>query len=174
MSQSETNKPQVADSEIYTAAVITVSDRCSRGEREDASGPALVGLLGERGYCVVSTSVVPDERPQIENAIRKAAAADVALVLTTGGKGFSPRDVTPEATAVVCERMAPGIPEAMRYASLQITPRGCLSRSAAGILGRTLIVNLPGSEKAAKENLAAVIDPIRHGVDMLAASGDSQ
>ena len=121
MSHSETNKPQATACEEYTAAVITVSDRCSRGEREDASGPALVALLGERGYRVVSTLVVPDERPQIEAAIRDAAAADVALVLTTGGTGFSPRDVTPEATATVCERMAPGIPEAMRAASMAIT-----------------------------------------------------
>ena len=105
MSPSETNKSQAADCEAYTAAVITVSDRCSRGEREDASGPALAELLGEKGYRVVSMSVVPDERPQIEDAIRGAAGADVALVLTTGGTGFSPRDVTPEATAAVCERL---------------------------------------------------------------------
>ena len=146
MSHSETNKPQVTEGESYTAAVITVSDRCSRGEREDASGPALAELLGEKGYRVVSTSVVPDERPQIEAAIREAAAADVALVVTTGGTGFSPRDVTPEATAAVCERMAPG---------------------AAGILGGTLVVNLPGSPKAACENISAVIGPIAHGLRIL-------
>lgn len=167
MSHSETNKPQATACEEYTAAVITVSDRCSRGEREDASGPALVALLGERGYRVVSTLVVPDERPQIEAAIRDAAAADVALVLTTGGTGFSPRDVTPEATAAVCERMAPGIPEAMRAASLAITPKACLSREVAGIVGRTLVVNLPGSPKAAVENVSAVIGPIAHGLGIL-------
>lgn len=167
MSHSETDKPQVAEAEVYTASVITVSDCCSHGEREDASGPALVELLGERGYRVVSTRVVPDERPQIEAAIREAAAGDVALVLTTGGTGFSPRDVTPEATAAVCKRMAPGIPEAMRAASMAITPHACLSREAAGILGRTLVVNLPGSPKAACENISAVIGPMAHGLRIL-------
>ena len=129
----------------YTAAVITVSDRGAAGEREDASGPALVALLAGRGYDVVRTAIVPDERTDIERELRSCAEADVALVLTTGGTGFSPRDVTPEATAAVCERMAPGIPEAMRAASMQITDRACLSREAAGICGRTLVVNLPGS-----------------------------
>ena len=151
----------------YTAAVITVSDRSAAGERPDASGPALVELLTAHGYDVVSTAIVPDEKPQIEAALRAAVADDVALVLTTGGTGFSPRDVTPEATTAVCERMAPGIPEAMRAASMAITPRACLSREVAGICGRTLIVNLPGSPKAARENIEAVIDPIAHGLRIL-------
>lgn len=151
----------------YTAAVITVSDRGAAGEREDASGPALVALLAGRGYDVVRTAIVPDERTDIERELRSCAEADVALVLTTGGTGFSPRDVTPEATAAVCERMAPGIPEAMRAASMQITDRACLSREAAGICGRTLVVNLPGSPKAALENVAAVIGPIAHGLRIL-------
>lgn len=153
--------------EKYTAAVITVSDRASRGEREDASGPVLVELLRDRGYEVVDTCVVPDEQGVIERMLTDVAAADVALVLTTGGTGFSPRDVTPEATAAVCERMAPGIPEAMRAASMAITPRACLSREVAGIRGRTLIVNLPGSPKAARENIEAVIEPIAHGLRIL-------
>ncbi len=151
----------------YTAAVITVSDRSARGERADASGPALAELLRERGYEVVHMGIVPDERRDIERALREQAAADVALVLTTGGTGFSPRDVTPEATTAVCDRMAPGIPEAMRAASMAITPRGCLSRAAAGIVDRTLIVNLPGSPKAARENIEAVIDGLEHGLLML-------
>ena len=151
----------------YTAAVITVSDRSARGERADASGPALAGLLRERGYEVVHMGIVPDEQRDIERALREQAAADVALVLTTGGTGFSPRDVTPEATTAVCDRMAPGIPEAMRAASMAITPRGCLSRAAAGIVDRTLIVNLPGSPKAARENIEAVIDALEHGLLML-------
>ena len=151
----------------YTAAVITVSDRSARGERADASGPALAELLRERGYEVVHMGIVPDERRDIERALREQAAADVALVLTTGGTGFSPRDVTPEATTAVCDRMAPGIPEAMRAASMAITPRGCLSRAAAGIVDRTLIVNLPGSPKAARENIEAVIDALEHGLLML-------
>ncbi len=151
----------------YTAWVVTVSDRGARGEREDASGPALVGLLRGHGYDVVGTSLVPDEEGQIRDAILQAAARDVALVLTTGGTGFSPRDVTPEATAAVCERMAPGIPEAMRAASMRITPMACLSREVAGIVGRTLVVNLPGSPKAAVENVSAVIGPIAHGLRIL-------
>ncbi len=151
----------------YTAAVITVSDRSARGERADASGPALAEFLSERGYEVVHMGIVPDERRDIERALREQAAADVALVLTTGGTGFSPRDVTPEATTAVCDRMAPGIPEAMRAASMAITPRGCLSRAAAGIVDRTLVVNLPGSPKAARENIEAVIDGLEHGLLML-------
>nr|WP_314638833.1 MogA/MoaB family molybdenum cofactor biosynthesis protein [uncultured Olsenella sp.] len=151
----------------YQAAVVTVSDRCSRGEREDASGPALVGLLEGAGYDVVASEVVPDEQAQIEHVLRSLVARDVALVVTTGGTGFSPRDVTPEATVAVCERMAPGIPEAMRAASMEITSHGCLSREACGICGGSLVVNLPGSPKAACENLSAVIGPIAHGLRML-------
>ncbi|MGN0055488.1 MAG: molybdenum cofactor biosynthesis protein B [Atopobiaceae bacterium] len=153
--------------EHFSAVVITVSDRCSRGERQDASGPALVELLEREGYQVVHTTVVPDDLQRIQYAIAQAAEADAALVLTTGGTGFSPRDVTPEATTAICERMAPGIPEAMRAASMAITPHGCLSREACGILGRTLVVNLPGSPKAAVENVSAVIGPIAHGLRIL-------
>ena len=151
----------------YQAAVVTVSDRCSRGEREDASGPALRDLLEGEGYDVVASEVVPDEQARIERVLRALVARDVALVVTTGGTGFSPRDVTPEATAAVCERMVPGIPEAMRAASMAITPHGCLSREACGICGGSLVVNLPGSPKAACENLSAVIGPIAHGLRML-------
>ena len=158
----------------YTAAVITVSDKGARGERKDTSGPAVKAMLEEAGFEVVYTSIIPDEREQIEaELIRCADERKIALVMTTGGTGFSQRDVTPEATLAVIERETRGIPEAMRWASLQITPRGCLSRSAAGIRGKTLIVNLPGSEKAAKENLAAVIDPIGHGMEMLFSEGSS-
>ncbi len=152
---------------VFTAAVVTVSDRSFAGERVDASGPALRELLGEKGYDVVAYNVVPDEAELIAVELKRQVSAGVALVLTTGGTGFSPRDVTPEATAAVCERMAPGIPEAMRAASMAITPRACLSREAAGIRGRTLIVNLPGSPKAARENIEAVIDPIAHGLRIL-------
>ncbi len=155
---------------MFTAAVVTVSDRSFAGERVDASGPALREFLAEKGYEVVSYNVVPDEAEAIAAELKRQVAADVALVLTSGGTGFSPRDVTPEATAAVCERMAPGIPEAMRAASMAITPRACLSREAAGIAGRTLIVNLPGSPKAALENIQAVIDPIAHGLKILRGS----
>ena len=158
----------------YTAAVITVSDKGARGDRKDTSGPAVKAMLEEAGFEVVYTSIIPDEKEQIQaELIRCADERKIALVMTTGGTGFSQRDVTPEATLAVIERETRGIPEAMRWASLQITPRGCLSRSAAGIRGKTLIVNLPGSEKAAKENLAAVIDPIGHGMEMLFSEGSS-
>ncbi len=120
------------------------------------------------GYEIAYNALVPDERGQIERElIRTADELDVALTVTTGGTGFSPRDVTPEATAAVCERMAPGIPEAMRYESLKITSRAILSRAQAGIRGGTLIVNLPGSPKAIRENLSAVLPALEHGLEML-------
>lgn len=152
----------------YTAAVITVSDKGSQGLREDLSGPALCGILRENGWQVEYTAIVPDEACQIQREL--LACCDekaLCLVLTTGGTGFSKRDITPEATKGVIERETPGIPEAMRAESLRITPRGCLSREAAGIRGDTLIINLPGSEKAARECLGAVLPAIRHGVDIL-------
>ncbi len=153
---------------MFTALVLTVSDRSARGERPDSSGPLIVELLSQAGYRVLPVQIVPDEQPQIEAILRKTADRQLAqLIVTTGGTGFSPRDVTPEATIAVCERMAPGIPEAMRYASLQITPRAMLSRAQAGIRRRTLIVNLPGSPKAAKENLEAVLPSLEHGLQML-------
>ena len=147
----------------FTAMVITISDRCAQGQREDASGPLLVQLLQRAGYTVTGTAIVPDEYDVICHALRQAALANTALILTTGGTGFSPRDITPEATAAVCQRMAPGIGEAMRAASLRITPRGMLSRATAGLLDRSLIVNLPGSPKAAQENLEAVLPSLAHG-----------
>lgn len=153
---------------MFTALVLTVSDRSARGERPDSSGPLIVELLSQAGYRVLPVQIVPDEQPQIEAILRKTADRQLAqLIVTTGGTGFSPRDVTPEATIAVCERMAPGIPEAMRYVSLQITPRAMLSRAQAGIRRRTLIVNLPGSPKAAKENLEAVLPSLEHGLQML-------
>ena len=158
----------------YTAAVITVSDKGSRGERVDTSGPAVRKMLEEAGFEVIYTSIIPDEADQIQSELILCAdEKKIGLVMTTGGTGFSPRDITPEATLAVIERETRGIPEAMRWASLQVTPRGCLSRGAAGIRGKTLIVNLPGSEKAAKENLLAVIEALLHGMDMLAAEGST-
>lgn len=158
----------------YTAAVLTISDKGARGERTDTSGPALVRMLQDDGWEVTDTAILPDEQQQIQEAlIRCADEKRVNLILTTGGTGFSPRDVTPEGTLAVVERETRGIPEAMRAESMKITPRGCLSRSAAGIRGRTLIVNLPGSEKAARENLSAVLGSIRHGIDMLLSAGSA-
>lgn len=158
----------------YTAAVITVSDKGFHGQRTDTSGPALCAMLQEAGWEVIHTAIVPDEAEAIrKELINCADELGTALVLTTGGTGFSPRDITPEATLAVIERQTPGIPEAMRAESMRITPKGCLSRQAAGIRKRTLIVNLPGSEKAARENIAAVLGPIRHGVDMLLGEGSA-
>ncbi len=158
----------------YTAAVITISDKGARGERVDTSGPAICSILESKGWNVTYTRIVPDEKEQIKSELIKCAdEMNISLVLTTGGTGFSPRDITPEATLEVVERRTPGIPEAMRAESLRITPKGCLSRSEAGIRGRTLIINLPGSEKAAKENLMAVIDPVEHGLEMLLGSGSA-
>lgn len=153
--------------EKYRAVVVTVSDRASAGIYEDETGPAVAAFLAGHGYEVAGTLVVPDDRPRIEAALKGAAEKDAALVLTCGGTGFSPRDVTPEATEAVCERRVPGLPEAMRAASARITDRAWLSRATAGIRGRTLIVNLPGSPRAAVENLEAVVGPLAHGLDIL-------
>ncbi len=159
---------------MFTAAVITVSDKGARGERKDTSGPMLCELLKEHGYDVQYTSIVPDEMDQIrKELIRCSDDLGIALVLTTGGTGFSPRDVTPEAAKAVIERETPGIPELMRAESMKITPKGCLSRSIAGIRKRTLIITLPGSEKAARENVLAVIDPVHHGLEMLYSEGSA-
>ena len=157
----------------YTAAVLTISDKGARGERVDTSGPALREMLAQAGYEVVGGAILPDERDQIAGALREYARKGIALVLTTGGTGFSPRDITPEATLDVIERETPGLAELMRAESMKITPRGCLSRGVAGILDRTLIVNLPGSEKAARENLAAVLSALDHGLKMLMSEGSA-
>lgn len=158
----------------YTAAVITVSDKCFAGEREDTSGPAVKELLEKEGWQVVYRATVPDERDKIRKELVKCCdELKISLVMTTGGTGFSPRDITPEATLEVIERETRGIPEAMRAESMKITPRACLSRSVAGIRGASLIVNLPGSKKAAVENLSAVTEPLKHGMDMLASAGSA-
>jgi len=152
------------------AGVLTVSDRSSRGERPDGSGPVLVRLLGdELGFVVAQYAIVPDEREQIAGVLcRWADVERLDLIVTTGGTGFAPRDVTPEATLAVVERPTPGLAEAMRASSLAVTPHAMLSRAAAGIRGRTLIVNLPGSPKAAAENLLTIAPALRHGLELLA------
>ena len=157
-----------------TVAVITISDKGARGERVDTSGPAICEMVKEHGYKVVYTEIIPDDKLKIQETLIKCAdELKISLILTTGGTGFSPRDITPEATVAVLERETPGIPEAMRLASLKITPRGCLSRSVAGIRGNSLIINLPGSKKASTENLEAVLDAVGHGLEMLQSSGSS-
>ena len=158
----------------YTAAVITVSDKGYIGQREDTSGPNLCRILKEKGYKLVHSSIVPDDNEMIQRELIKCCdELKINLILTTGGTGFSPRDITPEATMAVVERPTPGIPEAMRAESLRITPKGCLSRSAAGIRKQSLIINLPGSKKASEENILAVIGALDHGLEMLLSEGSA-
>ena len=153
----------------WQAAVITLSDKGARGEREDKSGPLIVEMLTAAGYVVEETMLLPDEAKALKaQLIRLADGRQVNLILTTGGTGFSPRDITPEATYAVADRNAPGIAEAMRYHSLSITPRGMLSRAASVLRGKTLIVNLPGSPKAVKENLEYILPSLGHGVRIAA------
>lgn len=165
-----------ADDEInvfpeYRFAVITASDKGAKGEREDKSGPLLKELLLPWGD-VVSYQVVPDDKEQLAQAMAYLADVEkVDLVVTTGGTGLSPRDVTPEATRVIIEREVPGIPEAMRRASMTVTSRAMLSRGIAGTRGRTLIVNLPGSPKGAKENLEVFLPALDHALEILTGRG---
>ncbi|MHB8223080.1 MAG: MogA/MoaB family molybdenum cofactor biosynthesis protein [Desulfurivibrionaceae bacterium] len=149
----------------YTGGILTISDKGSRGEREDTSGPQLRKMLDEQGYSVVAYAVVPDEVAIIEETLRAwADEKKIDLILSTGGTGVSPSDLTPEATRAVLDREIPGIGEAMRLASLQKTPNAILSRGIAGIRKQSLIINLPGSKKAARENLEAVLPALQHGI----------
>ena len=158
----------------FTAAVITLSDRAFRKEREDRSGPVIRDILSENGYDVVEGILLPDGEPLLKrNLIRLADQRQVNVIFTTGGTGFGPRDLTPEATCAVCHRMAPGIAEAMRAESLKITKHAMLSRAAAGIRGATLIINLPGSPKACRENLDVVLPALRHGLGLLRGTDDN-
>ena len=150
------------------AAIITLSDAGYAGRREDKSGPVIRELLEEAGYTVVHTALLPDGVEPLAGELKRLCDGDIAdLVLTTGGTGFSPRDLTPEATRTVTERPAPGIAEAMRWQSLQITPRAMLSRAEAGIRKETLIVNLPGSPKAVRECLEFILPALGHGLEIL-------
>lgn len=148
--------------------ILTLSDRSSRGERADSSGPALANLIQAEGWSVVSQSLLPDDESAIrEILISWADSREVDVILTTGGTGFSPRDVTPEATRAVIERDAPGLAEAMRATSLKVTPHAMLSRIVTGIRGNTLIINLPGSPKGAVENLQVIVPVLPHAVQLL-------
>ena len=152
----------------FQAAVITLSDRCAAGEREDKSGPAIVERLKQNGYEVIETLLLPDGRPALEKELRRLCdQRQPDLILTTGGTGFSPRDVTPEATLAVAERQAPGIAEAIRAASMRITPRAMLGRGVSVIRGRTLIINLPGSPKACNESMDVFLDQMPHALTLL-------
>lgn len=153
---------------MIQTAILTISDKGSRGERIDGTGPALKELLLESGFSIEFYKIIPDEIDQIQKElIYLCDELKVDLILTNGGTGFSQRDVTPEATQKVIEKYAPGICEAMRAKSLAITPKAMLSRSIAGIRGRTLIINLPGSPKGSVENLQFVLPAIPHGIEIL-------
>lgn len=152
----------------FRAAVITLSDKGSRGEREDKSGPAIAARLRENGYEVTEQLLLPDGREMLERElIRLCDREAVDLILTTGGTGFSPRDVTPEATLAVADRLAPGIAEAIRAESLRLTKHAMLSRAVSVIRGGTLIVNLPGSPRACMESMDVFLDAIPHGLSLL-------
>jgi molybdenum cofactor synthesis domain-containing protein len=149
-------------------AVLTISDRSSRGEREDLSGPVLIDIVRQKAWKVINSSIVSDDQNEIEGILREwADSEDVDLILTTGGTGFAPRDRAPEATKAIIDRLAPGLSEAMRSASIKKTPHAMLSRAISGIRGRTLIVNLPGSPRAARENLEVILAALPHAVQLL-------
>ncbi len=152
---------------MKTAAVLTVSDSSSRGERADISGPATADLLRRNGFDVTHQEIVPDEQPAIESALIRLSE-QVQLIVTTGGTGIAERDVTPEATRAVCSRLIDGISEKMRADGVQHTPYAILSRGLCGVRGRTLILNLPGSPNGAAQSLQSVIDILPHAVDLLA------
>jgi molybdopterin adenylyltransferase len=162
---------------MIQVGILTISDRSARGQRADASGPALAQAVGGQlpGAVVAIAAIVPDDREAISNAlVAWSDELSVDLILTTGGTGFAPRDVTPEATRSVLDREAPGLAEAMRASSLLVTPHAMLSRAVAGIRGRTLIVNLPGSPKAALENLATILPMLPHAIELLQESSEAE
>ena len=155
----------------FRAGILTVSDKGHAGERHDASGPEVAALLNPAAYEVVHLAIVPDDwEPIVATLVEWSDQEKLDLILTTGGTGMTPRDITPEATLAVLERLAPGLPEAMRAASLAKTPHAMLSRAVAGIRGGTLIINLPGSPKGARENLEAILAALPHALEKLAGS----
>jgi len=153
---------------VFKVGIITISDKGYEGTREDKSGELIKEILESKGYLVEQKIIIPDEEEMIIEELKKMSdKLKVDLILTTGGTGFSPRDVTPDATIKVCDKMATGISEAIRAYSLSITPRAMLSRAVSGIRKETLIVNLPGSPKAVEESLKYIVDSLTHGLEIL-------
>jgi molybdenum cofactor synthesis domain-containing protein len=156
-------------------SILTASDRSASGEREDLSGPALATCLREHGWVIIQEAILPDDIDQISSCLKKwADSGEVDLIAITGGTGFATRDVTPEATRAVIERDAPGLVEAMRAASQLINPHAMLSRAVAGIRGRTIIVDLPGSPKGAVENLSVILPVLPHAVEILRGDPEAE
>lgn len=153
---------------MLRVGILTVSDRSAKGERPDASGPALAERVRAEGWQVSCQAIVPDDLPELSHILAQwADSGDCDVILTTGGTGFSPRDITPEATQAVITRAAPGLAEAMRQSSLRVTPHAMLSRAVAGIRSRAILINLPGSPRGALENLAVVLPVLPHAVQLL-------
>jgi molybdenum cofactor synthesis domain-containing protein len=153
---------------MFSAGIITVSDKGSQGKRKDLSGPAITEMLAGVAIEIKQTLIIPDEKNQIQEAIINFAdVGKLDLILTTGGTGVSPRDLTPDATLEVIDKQIPGMAEAMRYESSKITSRAMISRAIAGIRGRSLIINLPGSPKGAKENLAVILPALKHAIEKI-------
>jgi len=158
--------PLTSTAEGISAAVVTVSDSCSRGDRVDLSGPAVAELLRKKNFAIIGTEVVPDEQPAIQKVLAYWAQ-EARLVVTTGGTGIAVRDVTPEATRVLCDRLLDGVAERMRFEGSRKTPLAALSRGICGVREKSIILNLPGSPSGAVESLEAVIDLLPHAVQLL-------
>jgi len=155
--------------------ILTLSDRSAKGERADVSGPALADLIRAQGWSVLKQAILPDDESAIRAALTEwADSGTVDVILTTGGTGFAPRDVTPQATRAIIQRETPGLAEAMRADSLKKTPHAMLSRAVTGIRGRTLIINLPGSPKGAVENLQTILPVLPHAIQLLTDDPNSE
>lgn len=160
------NDPMSSPSPDRTAAVITISDSCASGQRADLSGPAVVAVLKRHGFSILATAIIPDDQPVIEHSLLRLAS-EVRLVVTTGGTGISVRDLTPEATRTVCDRVLEGVAERMRAEGVKKTPFAALSRGLCGVRGKSLILNLPGSPAGAVESLDAVVELLPHAIELL-------
>jgi molybdopterin adenylyltransferase len=168
-----TAQVSASTSASLTAAVVTVSDSCAIGRRTDISGPAVVEVLKEHGFAILATTIIADDQPAIEKTILRLAS-EVRLVITTGGTGISVRDITPEATRAVCDRLLDGIAERMRFEGLKKTPFAALSRGVCGVHGKSLVLNLPGSPAGAVESLRAVVELLPHAIQLLGGNTDHE